>query len=1029
MKLPRWCRTRLGRWGLSLAALSGLGAALLMLFLNQIKLPNFAVNKLSDFLERQGMQAEFEQIHWHKGLGFVAQGVNLKTSREQLDLTLRIEKLIVGTPSLLFDVSKLESIDIADGELELTFADLPDRPSVQASDLQAKASFLRSEQCLLEYFRFSFGGIDIELQGNLDHLSALGTLFDSPDGDPQRWRRIVTQIERELKSIDFASRPSLKAQVHLDAEDVTRSSGKLALRCDGAALPQGQAERLKIQADVRWVTDAFRSNWSLSLDRGQLRDNQVERLAFEAELTHNLSFTSLRAVASELRTGPVRFGDFQSAGFQLNTDTRLDNASRKDTAVGFDTSVEINLDRLNAPQLTTETLALSARISHQDFGTNGFTGDWKLEAAEARAQRIQLPRLDLAGQFEVSGNPGGLLDTLRRPWERNVSFRTTAERLTSPVLETGPVTLHARWEAPRLQVDRLQAELYEGELVYRGFWDPRARVIHLEEFYSDFDLQRIKPLLSEKGREQMDRYGFVDSPVVRLQGRVRFPDAGLPRSEWTQQFKQKLELTGKVQTKRANYRTIPVTSASSTVMLTNGIWRLSDLRVTRPEGELHLDYECDSATKDYRWTYRGTVMLPDLAPLMTSAQKAELEHFEFRQPLNLTGEARGRWRSPELTRFHTELATTNLLFRGVAVRALQADLSYVNRLIKATEVHIERDEGKFTADLIRADFNTRKVTLANAVSELDPAAIAQMLGPAVQRTFEPYRFARPPRIEADGMIPFDSRGPAQARFVVSGGPFAYWRFNTPQIRMELEWQDRRIRLENVTGQFYGGTLSGDLALDLKPESGALFRLNAIVENADLKALFRDIYSEDNESQGILNGRLTVSSGSTDDWNSWQGEGWVDLKDGLLWETPLFGIVSHTLNVFSPGLGNSRAESGTANFAIVDSVVQTQNLTIIQEPSTRLRYQGNLDFHGNLDARVEADLLRETPLLGHLISLVLTPFTKLFICQVDGTLADPQLRMVYVLPRLLTDPAGIITDPLNKSGPRPSPESLEPAATE
>ena len=58
-------------------------------------------------------------------------------------------------------------------------------------------------------------------------------------------------------------------------------------------------------------------------------------------------------------------------------------------------------------------------------------------------------------------------------------------------------------------------------------------------------------------------------------------------------------------------------------------------------------------------------------------------------------------------------------------------------------------------------------------------------------------------------------------------------------------------------------------------------------------------------------------------------------------------------------------------------------------------EGNVDFKGRVDARMEAELLREFPGFGRLLSLVLLPFTKIFEFKVTGTLADPQSEPLYL----------------------------------
>jgi hypothetical protein len=119
-----------------------------------------------------------------------------------------------------------------------------------------------------------------------------------------------------------------------------------------------------------------------------------------------------------------------------------------------------------------------------------------------------------------------------------------------------------------------------------------------------------------------------------------------------------------------------------------------------------------------------------------------------------------------------------------------------------------------------------------------------------------------------------------------------------------------------------------------------------------------------------------------------------LHDGLIWDVPIFGILSPVLNRVSPGLGSSRATDATVRFTITNGVIYTDSLEI-RSTMARLKYTGTLDLKQNVNARVEAQLLRNTPVIGSLISTVLWPVSKLFEYQVTGTLKNAKIAPVHI----------------------------------
>jgi len=84
------------------------------------------------------------------------------------------------------------------------------------------------------------------------------------------------------------------------------------------------------------------------------------------------------------------------------------------------------------------------------------------------------------------------------------------------------------------------------------------------------------------------------------------------------------------------------------------------------------------------------------------------------------------------------------------------------------------------------------------------------------------------------------------------------------------------------------------------------------------------------------------------------------------------------------------------------VLYTKNLEILSPPA-RLHYDGTVDFAGQVNANVEAEMFRDTFLVGPLLSLLTTPVTKVFEYRVTGSLANPKSEPRYILPKLLLLP--------------------------
>ena len=176
-------------------------------------------------------------------------------------------------------------------------------------------------------------------------------------------------------------------------------------------------------------------------------------------------------------------------------------------------------------------------------------------------------------------------------------------------------------------------------------------------------------------------------------------------------------------------------------------------------------------------------------------------------------------------------------------------------------------------------------------------------------------------------------------------------------------------------------------------------------NVDFHAMGRALWSPTNQLRGALSGAVMVTSANSSDWRTWNGYGDARLQDGLIWDAPIFGLMTPVLNVLTPGLdlGSSRATDGAGRFVMTNGVIFTDSLDI-RSLTMRLQYVGTVDLEENVQARAKAQLLRNTPLIGSVVSLVLSPVSKVFECEVTGTLGDPIITPVYIpFPKVLAAP--------------------------
>jgi hypothetical protein len=210
-----------------------------------------------------------------------------------------------------------------------------------------------------------------------------------------------------------------------------------------------------------------------------------------------------------------------------------------------------------------------------------------------------------------------------------------------------------------------------------------------------------------------------------------------------------------------------------------------------------------------------------------------------------------------------------------------------------------------------------------------------------------------------------------------------------------------VTITNLQASFYGGKIDWEGKFDFSGPPGARYQFRAHVSQCDLRPLVADLTNTNTALEGILDGDLIITAADTRDWESWQGRGDAQLRDGFLWTVPIFGFFSPVLNKIVPGLGQNRLSAGTATFTIDKGLIRTSDLEM-KSPALRLQYVGNVDFNGRVGARVQAEIFRNAWAVGRVLSLALWPVTKVLEYKVTGTLNEPKADLLY-FPKFLMLP--------------------------
>ena len=986
-------------------------------YLNEVGLPGFLKTPLLKKLHDRGIDLRFSRMKWHLNRGFVAEDVRFEPAEAGASnprLTIKEVELKLDHSALLKLQVVLDSLILHSGKLVWPVGETNGRPiNLSVTTIQAQLRLLPGDRWELDHFTAAFGGGRLHFSGSVTNASALRDwkLFKGGGGPPELALQRLRQFAGTMEQIHFHEPPDLVVAIDGDARDVQSFQGLLTLNARDARTPWGDLGNGALLARLRppnatnhvaQIAVELRAG-SAATPWGWATNGVMTAKLTAPDITNYAAHVSFDLRAADAGT-PWGSGQNFAMSLRGARDENLTNAIRA--------TLEIHADHFTNEWAQTDKAHLTVRWTHDLTNAIPLNGTAKLSLEGIRTRWATAGQLDLITRMDTPATTGQLhadeswawwakLEPYTVNWNCELKQIHSSKQTDVEEFELDELACGGLWRAPQLTLTNLSAELYGGHFAVQALMDVATRMVTFNAV-SDFDVQKITPFLPEDSRNWLGKFSWENPPSARAIGGAVLPAWTNRQPDWENEVYPTLWMQGDFKAGNAAYLHIPVNSVQSHFSLTNVIWNLPDLVATRPEGTVELAHTSDDRTHVFYFHVRSSIDPKVFRPLLDADGQQGMDDFIFTEPPKVDGEIRGRWKDNSSLGFKGHVSVTNLTFRHETASSFVGDFSYTNQFMVLLNGRIERGTRYMTATGLGVDFPGQRLFLTNGYSTMEQTPVVHAISKKVTRTVEPYQFLQPPVVHAYGTIPLVDEVPADLHFKVEGGPFHWQKFNLEHVAGEVHWVGDHMTMTNARASFYKGDLTGSAAFNFAVDPGTDIAFDVTVTNADLHALVTDLRASTNHLEGKIGGQLKITHANSDDWKSWFGTGEASLHDGLIWDIPIFGRFSPFLDKVHQGLGESRASEGSGKFVINNSVIHSDKLEI-RSPTLHLLYHGNVDFDGKLDSYMEAEVLRDTPLVGGIISTVLLPFSKLFESRVTGTLDDPKVEPRFLVPKILLAP--------------------------
>lgn len=588
----------------------------------------------------------------------------------------------------------------------------------------------------------------------------------------------------------------------------------------------------------------------------------------------------------------------------------------------------------------------------------------------------------------------------------NLDWSAVAENVRTEKMSLRAARTRGGWNSPTLTISNLSAQLGGGTVSAGATLDVASRRATFTND-SNFDLQEIAGFLRPPFRERLTQMNWKLAPHLAIGGEIQLPPWTSQRFDWRTEIEPTAQLNGTLKLTDANVGQAKINLLSAHFGFSNLLATLSELRVEGGRTKLSISGWENELSRDFSAHISG-LFDPDVIRSFLRASNAVrgFSHLEFGAPLALDIKANGNVTNLQTLSADGRLALTNAAIRHQTIDWLTTAVAYTNQFAYFSNPRLARGGGgqTFLADMIALDIAGQRLFITNGDANVDPMAVARAIGPRTATGAEPYHFLAIPHARVNGCIPLKQKNgdtvvdDADLFFeILEDTPFRWKKFETPRIHGLVWWNKNLLIVTNAVTECYTGTAQGWGSFDTKTEGeGTDFSFFVTGEKVDLEKMSLALWAKTNQLAGDLSGTIHVTSANSSDWRTWDGFGNARLQNGLLWDVPVVGLVSTALSTLTPGLeiGNSRATDGSGTFTMTNGIVYTDTLEV-RSLMMRIQYIGTVTLDLELNARAKAQLLRNVPLLGWIVSAVLSPVGKAFECKVTGTLSKPKIEPVYV----------------------------------
>lgn len=1002
------------RWICGMVVIPILG---ILAWANFFGIPSVLHKHVENFIHQEGLEFNFEKLYFHVVEGFYLKEGSLKTSSNNGHIELKFHSAQIG---LMIQDKRLRPrhLKVSNGALSV-FSETTKSKWVLCDQLESQIEFQHDNHTIIKYFNGLLENGSIRLSGDLKNAwSALEKLPKSKTDETfiDKVGKIIDQsisLQRMIKG----SSPVLRVYLSGDAESPESLHCELSLILNHVYLDKIKAQGIEFKVTTNPYEAPSKRSYQAHLT-GELFDIDAQQkiLIEDGKLTLNIEGNLW--TNSECRT------EFSFSA----TDTKVDHNVQWRVLSPSISGVITNKDILEVS--TTDFVELSGKFnsltssnnkvtvgpSHFDYiNRENSVSDILLFIKEFNIEDFQSDNIDLRSTF----NQEKLLTTIR-DWGLGNSytdrtynllnslsrFDILSENLIYQNSAIKSLSVRSHWKPESELTYNLSVNItpIENEQIEAGIDLDFHENILKAEGTSLADIKRYRHFFSENFQDTLTRIHWDDAPLATFElGPAPFPTK-YSNEEIYNWFSQEPRFRGDLTLQSGNFKAVPFDSLTGKYEFNDDYWYLSNVTIKRPEGSIDIEFEQNDITEEYTVEIEGPIYVRALRPLFEDNSDYYFDRISETGPVSAKITVGGPWDMDKGWVSGT-LSHDSILWKNKALNKLEVtslDYDDKKRYIKLKGAYALSNNSDIRISELEYDRNTDFLILKEVKALTTLNDISETIFDAPMEDIQTLGFSTPGIWTGGGTILIkEEDSEIDLEFQLEHPELDIKSIHFKDFESSISWKNDIIHLQSITTQLYEGKVEGDIKLNIADTSELGLELEVTSNDMDLSELSKSL-GKDIEIEGGLRSYVKIEKGILQKPETWNGKAELTISDGNLWDIPLFGVLSKTLDTIIKGIGHSKITEGELKCTLMDGSISLNSCQFI---GSRFGFStsGSATTNGNLNLTGKLKIFQSPNPLNKLLNFTLSPITESFKFSIDGTIDNPVVSPTYILPRVLINP--------------------------